>query len=174
MCPGLAALDGRERNDRSKWAGESRLISSNLTGPLASVLTTHITHNSWGSVSTNRVSFSFSVLEVVAVDQGSSSLSTSVLLNIEIQDSNDNAPIFPEGNYTVYVQEDKPYGHILLRFSVTDSDDSPNGAPFTWWVVTTLQTLEVASCGRIINDLTVMSLFCPNTPLCEFSQAWDI
>ena len=72
------------------------------------------------------------MLEVQAVDQGSPSLSASVLLNINVQDINDNPPIFPEGNYTVYVQEDKPYGHILLRFSVTDSDDSPNGAPFTW------------------------------------------
>ena len=72
------------------------------------------------------------MLEVQAKDQGRPSLTTSVLLNINIQDINDNTPIFPEGNYTVYVQEDKPYGHILLRFSVTDADDSPNGVPFTW------------------------------------------
>lgn len=69
---------------------------------------------------------------MVARDEGRPSLSTSVLVNINIGDTNDNAPLFPEGNYTVYVQEDKPYGHILLRFSVTDADDSPNGAPFTW------------------------------------------
>ena len=84
----------------------------------------------------------FAVLEVVAVDQGSPGLSTSVLVNIAVEDSNDNAPVFPEGNYTVYVQEDKPYGHILLRFSVTDSDDSPNGAPFTWSVATAHCTIQ--------------------------------
>ena len=72
------------------------------------------------------------VLEVQAIDQGSPVLSTSVLINVNIEDSNDNAPVFAEGNYTVYVQEDRPYGHVLLRFTVTDSDDSPNGAPFTW------------------------------------------
>ena len=82
------------------------------------------------------------MLEVVAVDQGSPGLSTSVLVNLAVEDSNDNAPVFPEGNYTVYVQEDKPYGHILLRFSVTDSDDSPNGAPFTWSVVTAYCTIQ--------------------------------
>ena len=76
--------------------------------------------------------FRISVLEIHALDRGSPVLSSSVLVNVDIQDVNDNAPIFPEGNYSVYVQEDKPYGHILLRFSVTDSDDSPNGAPFTW------------------------------------------
>jgi len=37
-----------------------------------------------------------------------------------------------DGNYTVFVQEDKQNGHILLRFSVTDSDESPNAAPFTF------------------------------------------
>ena len=72
------------------------------------------------------------MLEVAARDLGSPSLSSSVLVNINLADCNDNPPVFPEGNYTVYVQEDKPYGHILLRFSVTDADDSPNGAPFTW------------------------------------------
>ena len=87
------------------------------------------------------------MLEVVAVDQGSPGLSTSVLVNIAVEDSNDNAPVFPEGNYTVYVQEDKPYGHILLRFSVTDSDDSPNGAPFTWSVATAHYTLYSRYCG---------------------------
>ena len=86
-------------------------------------------YNSWEP---KLINFLFAVLEVQATDQGSPSLSASVLLNINIQDTNDNPPIFPEGNYTVYVQEDKPYGHILLRFSVTDADDSPNGAPFTW------------------------------------------
>lgn len=88
------------------------------------------------------------VLEVQAVDQGSASLSASVLVNINIQDTNDNPPIFPQGNYTVYVQEDKPYGHILLRFSVTDSDDSPNGAPFTW----DIRSGNEESAFRIVQD----------------------
>lgn len=110
------------------------LASDNLTGPLTSIFTT--SHNDPSSFSTlNIIEILinlFLVLEVQARDRGSPVLSSSVLVNIDIQDTNDNAPIFPEGNYTVYVQEDKPYGHILLRFSVTDSDDSPNGAPFTW------------------------------------------
>jgi protocadherin Fat 1/2/3 len=74
----------------------------------------------------------FAVLEVQARDFGTPLLSTSVLVNILIEDANDNPPLFPEGNYTVFVQEDKPYGHILLTFSVTDADDTPNGVPFSW------------------------------------------
>ena len=75
------------------------------------------------------------MLEVQARDYGSPLLSTSVLVNIVIEDANDNPPLFPEGNYTVFVQEDKPYGHILLTFSVTDADDAPNGVPFSWSVI---------------------------------------
>ena len=29
-------------------------------------------------------------------------------------------------------QEDKPIGHVVQRFTVTDADDAPNGAPFTF------------------------------------------
>ena len=47
-------------------------------------------------------------------------------------DANDNPPVFTDGNYTVHVQEDKPFGYTLLRFSVTDADESPNGSPFTF------------------------------------------
>ena len=78
--------------------------------------------------------FLCSVLEVQARDEGERILSSSVLVNLGVEDANDNPPIFPEGNYTVYVQEDKPYGHILLTFSVTDADEAPNGVPFSWWV----------------------------------------
>ena len=101
-------------------------------GFLCSLIVGSQTGEDYNSREAKLINFLFPVLEVQATDQGSPSLSTSVLLNINIQDTNDNPPIFPEGNYTVYVQEDKPYGHILLRFSVTDADDSPNGAPFTW------------------------------------------
>ena len=76
------------------------------------------------------------MLEIQARDEGDPILSSSVLVNLGVEDANDNPPIFPEGNYTVYVQEDKPYGHILLTFSVTDADEAPNGVPFSWYVYT--------------------------------------
>jgi len=72
-------------------------------------------------------------LEVQAVDAGSPApLSSTVLVTVDVSDANDNTPIFPEGNYTAYVQEDRPAGHLVHKFAVTDADDSPNGAPFTY------------------------------------------
>ena len=73
------------------------------------------------------------VLEIEASDHGTpKAQSATVLVNVDISDSNDNPPIFPEGNYTCHVQEDKPYGYVLQRFTVTDADDNPNGSPFTF------------------------------------------
>ena len=72
------------------------------------------------------------VLDIEAADHGIPVMSSTVLVNVDIGDANDNPPIFPEGNYTVHVQEDKAFGFILLRFSVTDADESPNGSPFTF------------------------------------------
>ena len=66
------------------------------------------------------------------MDQGSPVLSSSVLININIEDANENLPIIPEWNYSVYVQEDKPYGHIFLRLTVTDANGSPNELSFAW------------------------------------------
>lgn len=72
------------------------------------------------------------VLEIEAADHGTPVKSSTVLVNIDIADVNDNPPMFAEDNYTVYVQEDKSFGYIMTRFSVTDADDSPNGPPFTF------------------------------------------
>ena len=45
------------------------------------------------------------VLEVTATDHGSpEAMTATVLVSVDISDANDNAPIFPEGNYTCYVQ----------------------------------------------------------------------
>ncbi|XP_021704618.1 fat-like cadherin-related tumor suppressor homolog isoform X2 [Aedes aegypti] len=80
----------------------------------------------------DRESISSYVLEVQARDHGSPSLSTYVLVNIEISDANDNPPLFTSNNYTAVVQEDKQIGFTLLKFEVTDADAAPNAAPYTF------------------------------------------
>ena len=57
------------------------------------------------------------VLEIEASDHGVPVRSSTVLVNIDITDANDNPPMFAEDNYTVYVQEDKDFGYIVARFS---------------------------------------------------------
>lgn len=80
----------------------------------------------------DRESISTYVLEIEASDAGAPALSNVVLINIEISDANDNAPLFGRFNYSAIVQEDKPLGHTVLKFDVSDLDAPPNGAPYTF------------------------------------------
>ncbi|XP_022242412.1 fat-like cadherin-related tumor suppressor homolog [Limulus polyphemus] len=75
------------------------------------------------------------VLEMECKDSGTPSLSTVVLVNIEVSDINDNPPLFSQANYTSIVQEGKQRGFIVLKFSVTDADILPNTSPFTFDIV---------------------------------------
>ncbi|GLV37966.1 kugelei [Carabus blaptoides fortunei] len=55
-----------------------------------------------------------------------------IQVNIEIFHTNDNPPLFSQSNYTTIVQEDKPLDYQILKFTVTDADAPPNGAPYTF------------------------------------------
>ncbi|CAG9865049.1 unnamed protein product [Phyllotreta striolata] len=80
----------------------------------------------------DRETVSSYVLEILAKDSGVPVLSRQTLLNIEISDANDNAPVFSQTNYSVIVQEDKPFGYSILKFDVTDDDTIPNTVPYTF------------------------------------------
>lgn len=80
----------------------------------------------------DRESVSNYVLEIEASDNGVPVLSNYVLINIEISDANDNAPVFTKSNYSAIVQEDKQLGHTILKFEITDLDAVPNAAPYTF------------------------------------------
>ena len=72
-------------------------------------------------------------LEVEARDNGTpTSLASTVLVSVEIGDSNDNAPAFSQANYTAIAQEDKPLGFTIFKLQVTDADGPSNAGPFTF------------------------------------------
>lgn len=80
----------------------------------------------------DRESISNYILEVVARDNGMPELSSSVLVNLEISDANDNIPTFSEKSFDAFVQENRPVGHPLIKFNVSDKDSAPNAEPFTY------------------------------------------
>jgi len=43
-------------------------------------------------------------LEVQAKDNGNNQLSSTVMVNIDISDANDNPPLFSSANYSAFVQ----------------------------------------------------------------------
>lgn len=66
-------------------------------------------------------------LEVVASDQGSPALSTTVTVNVRVLDVNDNSPVFGRNSYTVEVSEDAAVGTPVLEVKATDKDEAFNG-----------------------------------------------
>ncbi|KAM9730007.1 protocadherin alpha-4 isoform 5-T5 [Dama dama] len=65
-------------------------------------------------------------LVVTAQDGGSPSLSTTASVSVEVADVNDNAPAFPQPEYTVFVKENNPPGCHIFTVSARDADAQEN------------------------------------------------
>lgn len=62
-------------------------------------------------------------LIIRAVDNGIPSLSSDVLLNVNISDFNDNPPIFQQNQYETTISEVATCGHFVIRVHARDSDN---------------------------------------------------
>ncbi|XP_067464274.1 protocadherin Fat 3 [Thunnus thynnus] len=74
-------------------------------------------------------------LSVQAFDSGSPAMSSTVTINIDISDVNDNPPVFTPPNSTAVIQLNQAAGTTLLKLSVSDKDSSRNGPPFEFRIV---------------------------------------
>ncbi|TRY60847.1 hypothetical protein DNTS_021639 [Danionella cerebrum] len=74
-------------------------------------------------------------LSIRALDSGTPSLSSTVNVNIDITDINDNPPTFTPANHTAVIQENKPLGTSVLQLSVIDEDANHNGPPFYFHIL---------------------------------------
>ncbi|UYV60172.1 FAT1, partial [Cordylochernes scorpioides] len=71
-------------------------------------------------------------LEIQCSDSGDPPLTATAEVTVEVTDVNDNPPLFSQTNYTAVVQEGKPVGFTVLKFTVIDADATPNTTPFTF------------------------------------------
>ncbi|XP_038549255.1 protocadherin Fat 3a isoform X4 [Micropterus salmoides] len=74
-------------------------------------------------------------LAIRALDSGIPPMSSTVMVNIDISDVNDNPPTFSPANLTTVIQENKPIGTSIIQLSVTDQDSSHNGPPFDFRIL---------------------------------------
>ncbi|KAM5169144.1 protocadherin alpha-1 isoform 8-T8 [Callospermophilus lateralis] len=65
-------------------------------------------------------------LVVTARDGGSPSLWATSSVSVEVADVNDNAPVFPQPEYTVFVKENNPPGCHIFTVSAGDADAQEN------------------------------------------------
>ncbi|VDO60529.1 unnamed protein product [Heligmosomoides polygyrus] len=68
--------------------------------------------------------------EVEARDGGEPAQKAVVTVLIDVNDVNDNSPVFADCNMTAVVQEGVMPGHSLLSLSITDADGPEFGSPF--------------------------------------------
>ncbi|KAJ4935549.1 hypothetical protein JOQ06_017081, partial [Pogonophryne albipinna] len=74
-------------------------------------------------------------LAIRALDSGIPPMSSTVMVNIDISDINDNPPTFSPANLTTVIQENKPISTSILQLSVIDQDSSHNGPPFDFRIL---------------------------------------
>ncbi|XP_015979615.2 protocadherin gamma-A6 isoform X16 [Rousettus aegyptiacus] len=95
-------------------------------------------------------------ITVTATDKGVPPLSTEMLISINVADTNDNPPAFPQSSYSVYVPENNPRGASI--FSVTAHDpDSDENAQVTYSLAEdTIQGAPLSSYVSINSDTGIL------------------
>lgn len=70
----------------------------------------------------------FYTLTVSAIDQGNTGTrkQSSAKVKINIQDTNDNDPVFEQANITIWVDENEPAGTTVTKVSARDRDSGEN------------------------------------------------
>lgn len=64
---------------------------------------------------------------VIAVDGGDPALNDTLQVNIQVEDENDNPPMFQQESYAVEVKEDAQVGSKILQVRATDKDSGVYG-----------------------------------------------
>ncbi|XP_041845590.1 protocadherin alpha-3-like isoform X2 [Melanotaenia boesemani] len=64
---------------------------------------------------------------ITANDEGTPSLSSTSIINVEVSDVNDNAPRFIEPEINIYVKENSPVGVSVFTIRAVDPDINENG-----------------------------------------------
>ncbi|XP_048884479.1 protocadherin beta-16-like isoform X23 [Brienomyrus brachyistius] len=65
-------------------------------------------------------------ITVICADEGIPSLSSSVILNLQISDVNDNVPVFEQSSYVTYVLENNTPGFSIFSVKASDADWNQN------------------------------------------------
>nr|XP_033783601.1 uncharacterized protein LOC117351862 [Geotrypetes seraphini] len=84
-------------------------------------------------------------ITIVATDKGYPSLSTSKIIPIQITDINDNAPVFEQMSYNIYLQENNLSGSSIFSVSASDPDFGQNSRITYSIVNSNIEKLPVAS-----------------------------
>ncbi|KAI6655837.1 Protocadherin gamma B4 [Oopsacas minuta] len=98
-------------------------------------------------------------IQISAVDQGFPGNTALATLDVNIDDVNDNPPIFTEYTYIVIVEEDTPVSSIILTVQAVDIDFGSNSAVMYSIVSQSADYFEVeSSIGAITLKRTLINV----------------
>uniref|UniRef100_A0AAR5P542 Cadherin domain-containing protein n=2 Tax=Dendroctonus ponderosae TaxID=77166 RepID=A0AAR5P542_DENPD len=81
-------------------------------------------------------------ITVTAADMGLPSLSTNLTILVEVQDMNDNPPVFEKSQYSLSVLESLPINSQIAQFTAVDADTG-NNARITYRLITQNNSRDV-------------------------------
>ncbi|XP_069026655.1 protocadherin alpha-13-like isoform X15 [Embiotoca jacksoni] len=92
----------------------------------------------------DREAWSHYNITIAANDEGTPSLSSTSVINVQVSDVNDNAPRFLEPVFNIYVKENSPVGASLYAITAIDPDINEN-AKVTYSLQGDSKTIPITS-----------------------------
>ncbi|XP_047441817.1 protocadherin alpha-8-like isoform X3 [Mugil cephalus] len=109
----------------------------------------------------DREEYPFYNVTIVASDEGSPSLSSISVINVQVSDVNDNAPRFLEPVINIYVKENSPVGARIYAITAVDPDMNEN-ARVTYSLEGDSKSIPITSFVNInseTGDITTLQSF---------------
>uniref|UniRef100_A0A2I3H816 Cadherin domain-containing protein n=1 Tax=Nomascus leucogenys TaxID=61853 RepID=A0A2I3H816_NOMLE len=95
-------------------------------------------------------------ITVTATDRGTPPLSTETHISLNVADTNDNPPVFPQASYSAYIPENNPRGVSFVSVTAHDPDCEENAQITYSLAEDTIQGAPVSSYVSINSDTGVL------------------
>ncbi|XP_034512051.1 protocadherin gamma-A6 isoform X19 [Ailuropoda melanoleuca] len=95
-------------------------------------------------------------ITITATDKGIPPLSTETLIYLNVADTNDNPPAFPQSSYSVYIPENNPRGASIFSVTAHDPDSHENARVTYSLSEDSLQGASLSSYVSINSDTGIL------------------
>ncbi|XP_047586254.1 protocadherin gamma-A7 isoform X1 [Lutra lutra] len=95
-------------------------------------------------------------ITLIATDGGTPPLSSETHISMNVADTNDNPPAFPQSSYSVYIPENNPRGASIFSVTASDPDSQENSRVTYSLSEDTLQGASLSSYVSINSDTGIL------------------
>ncbi|XP_044081817.1 protocadherin gamma-A7 isoform X16 [Neovison vison] len=95
-------------------------------------------------------------ITLIATDGGTPPLSSETHISMNVADTNDNPPAFPQSSYSIYIPENNPRGASIFCVTASDPDSQENARVTYSLFEDTLQGASLSSYVSINSDTGIL------------------